>query len=68
MNENQGGLSGLGPLRSHGSLVVMRGRLDCVISGQKTLKESTKLKGDYQAQVHSGQMVLLVVRQGGCTA
>jgi hypothetical protein len=39
------------------------GRLDCVSSGQETLKESPKLKGDYQAQVHSGQMVLVAVRQ-----
>jgi hypothetical protein len=31
----------------------------------KTLNECLKLNGDYQARVHSGQMVLLVVRQGG---
>jgi hypothetical protein len=32
---------------------------------QKTLKLKLNLKRDYQAQVHSVQMVLLIVRQGG---
>ncbi len=27
--------------------------------GQKTLKAKLNLKGDYQARVHSGQMVLV---------
>ncbi len=31
------------------------------------LKTKLNLKGDYQVQVHSGQMVLMVVRQGGWT-
>ncbi len=30
----------------------------------KALKSKLNLKGEYQAQVHSGQMVLMVVRQG----
>jgi hypothetical protein len=33
----------------------------------KTLKESLKLKGDYQTQVYSSQMVLVVIRQEGWT-
>ncbi len=33
-------------------------------NGQKTLKTKLNLKGDYQAQVHSGQMVLMVFKQG----
>ncbi len=37
-------------------------------SSQKILKKSLKLKGDYQAQVHSDQTVFMVVRQGGLTA
>jgi hypothetical protein len=37
--QNQGGLLGLGPLRSDGSQVSL-GRLGCVSSGQKTFKES----------------------------
>ncbi len=48
-------------------LLVRRWRLDCVSSGQKTLKESIKLKRDYKTKVHPGQMVLVVVRQGGWT-
>jgi hypothetical protein len=40
-------------------------RLDCVSSGQKTSKESLKLKGDYQARVHSDQTVVAVRREGG---
>jgi hypothetical protein len=51
----------LSALRSDGSWVVRRGRLDRMSSGQKTLKESPKLKGYYQARVHSSQMVLVVV-------
>jgi hypothetical protein len=35
--------------------------------GQKTLKAKIKLKMNYQARVHSGQLVLLVVREGGWT-
>jgi hypothetical protein len=34
----------------------------------KTLKSKLNLKGNYQAQVHSGQIVLVVDRQGGWTA
>ncbi len=30
----------------------------------KALNKSPKLKEDYQAQVHAGQIVLVVVRQG----
>ncbi len=33
----------------------------------KTLKSKLNLKGEYEARVHSGQMVLVVVRQGGWT-
>ncbi len=32
------------------------------------LKSKHNLKGGYQAQVHSGQIVLMIVRQGGWTA
>jgi hypothetical protein len=48
--------------------VARRGRLDCESSGQKTLKESLKLKKDCKARAYSSQMVLLVVRQGCWTA
>jgi hypothetical protein len=34
----------------------------------KTLKTMLNLKGAFQALVHSGQMVLVVDRQGGITA
>jgi hypothetical protein len=34
----------------HMVLVMSGRRLDCISSGQKTLKESTKHKEDYQAQ------------------
>jgi hypothetical protein len=34
----------------------------------KTLKTKLNLKGDNQARLHSGQMVLVVVRQRGWTA
>jgi hypothetical protein len=37
-------------------------------SSQKILKTKLNLKGYYQARVLSGQMVLVVVRQGGWTA
>jgi hypothetical protein len=46
-------------LRSDGSCDGQAGRLEQVSSGQASLK------GDYQARVHLGQMVLMVVRQGG---
>ncbi len=50
----------------------MGGMLDCVSSGQrkpmKAKKSQEKLKGDHQAQVHLGKMVLMVVRQGGWIA
>jgi hypothetical protein len=52
----------------NGSLVVRQGRLDCVSSSQEHSMKSLKLKGDYQAHVHVGQMVLVVVRQGGWIA
>jgi hypothetical protein len=54
------GTTGWSPLWSDGSWVVRQGRQDCVSSSQKTLKKSPKLQGDYRAQVHSGQMVLVV--------
>ncbi len=34
----------------------------------KTLKSKLILKGNYQTQVHLGQIVLVVDRQGGWTA
>jgi hypothetical protein len=34
----------------------------------KDTQEKLKLKGDHQARVHSDQMFLMVVRQGGWTA
>jgi hypothetical protein len=43
------------------------GRLDCMSDGQETLKTKLTPKVDCQTQVHSGQMILMVVRQGGCT-
>jgi hypothetical protein len=53
-------------------VAVMGGMLDCVSSGQrkpmKAKKSQEKLKGDHQAQVHLGKMVLMVVRQGGWIA
>jgi hypothetical protein len=58
----QEGPSGLSLLRSDGSRDGQAGRLDSVSGGQKTLKA---LKGNYQTSVHSGHMVLMVVRQGG---
>ncbi len=45
-----------------------QGWLGCMSSSQKTLKKSLKLKRDYQAWVHSDEIVLVVVRQGGWTA
>ncbi len=62
---NSGGLSGLNPLRSDCSCDDQAGRLDCTSGGQKTHKYKLNLKGDYQSRVHTSQMVLLVVRQGG---
>jgi hypothetical protein len=54
------------PLISDGSRDGQQaGRLDLVRSGQKTLKTKLNLKGNYQARVHSGQTVLVVVNQGG---
>jgi hypothetical protein len=55
----QGGPSGWSPLRSDGSCEGQAGRLERVSSGQASLK------GDYQARVHLGQMVLVVGQQGG---
>jgi hypothetical protein len=43
--KTKGGLSGSGPLTSDGSRGSQAGRLDCVSSGQKDLKEIPKLKG-----------------------
>ncbi len=51
------------PLRSDGSHDGQVGRLDHVSGGQKALKTKLNLKEYYQAQVHSGQMVLVVVKQ-----
>jgi hypothetical protein len=61
----QVGSSHSSPFRSDGSHDDQSGRLDRVSSGQKTLKTKLNLKEDYQARVHSGQMVLVVVRQEG---
>ncbi len=54
-------------LNSKGSRVVRQGRLNCMSSGQKALKGSLELKNEYHAQVHSGQIVVRVVRHGGLT-
>jgi hypothetical protein len=64
----QGRPSDLCPLRSDGSHDSQAGRLDHMSSGQKTLKTKLNLKRIYPAQVYSGQMVLMVVRQGDWTA
>jgi hypothetical protein len=61
----KGGPSGASPLRSDGSHDGQAERLDRINSGQKTLKAKLNFKRDYQVRVHSGQMVLMVVRQGG---
>ncbi len=63
----QGEPSGLSPLRSDGFCDGQAARLDCVSGGQKTLKAELNLKVDYQAHFNSGQMVLVVIRQGGWT-
>jgi hypothetical protein len=52
-------------LRSDGSCDGQAGRLDHVSCGQKTLKTRLNFKREHQAQVNSGHMVLVVVRQGG---
>ncbi len=62
------GSSGLSPLRPGGSSDGKAGRLDHVSGGQKTLRTMLNLKRDFQARVHSGQMVLMVVRKRGWTA
>jgi hypothetical protein len=43
------------------------GRLDCCEAVANALKTKLNLKGDYQAQDHAGQMVLVVVGPGGWT-
>jgi hypothetical protein len=65
--QTKGGLQGSSPLRSDGSWVIRRGRLDCTSISQKTLEESLLLNMDYKSPVQSGQMILMVVRQGGWT-
>jgi hypothetical protein len=62
----QGGPSDSSPLRSDGSRDGLAGRL-CV-SETKDTQSKLNLTGDNQAQVHSDQMVPVVVRQGGWTA
>jgi hypothetical protein len=64
---NSRGPSSLSPLRSDGSRDGQAGRLYCMNGGQKTLKAKLNLKGDYQARAHSGQMVVVVIRQGSWT-
>jgi hypothetical protein len=59
---SQGRLPRSSPIRSDGSRGSQVERLDCLSSGQKTLKAKPNFKEDYQARVHSGQMVLMVVR------
>jgi hypothetical protein len=61
LHASQGGLSGSSPLRSDGSRDRQMG-LSCVSGVQK------KLMVGHEVRVHSGQMVLLMVRQGGWTA
>ncbi len=61
----KGGPSGSSPLRSDGSHDGQAERLDRMSGGQKTLKANLNFKRDYQTRVHSGQIVLMVVRQGG---
>jgi hypothetical protein len=63
--QRKGGPSGLNPLRSDRSQDGQAGRFDRVSSGQKALKTKLNLEEDFLALVHSGQMVLMVVRQGG---
>ncbi len=52
LNESQGGLSGSRPLRLDDSCDSQKGRLDCMINGQRQTKR------DYRIQVHSDQMVI----------
>jgi hypothetical protein len=59
LHEGQGGLSWLSPLRSDSSYDSQARRLDHMSSGQR------QLNGGHWAQVHSDQMVLVIVRQGG---
>jgi hypothetical protein len=54
------------PLGSDGFRDDQAGRLNRLSGGQKKLKSKLNLKRDYQA-AHSGQMVLMVVRQEGWT-
>ncbi len=54
-----------GAIRLESTCDSQVGRLDLMSGGQKTLKAKLNLKGDCQAQVHSGRMVLVIVRQGG---
>jgi hypothetical protein len=62
------GAIGLSPLRSNGSCDGQAGRLDKVTVVTKDTESKLSLKGDYQAQVHWGQMVLMVAKQEGWTA
>ncbi len=68
LKATQGGPSGSSPLRSDGSHDGQAGRLDCWELVSKDAQNKLNLKGDYQAPVYSGQMLLVVVRQGGGTA
>ncbi len=48
-------------------VVRQGGEAELIASAKGYSRESLKLKGDHQAQVHSDQRVLMVVRQGGWT-
>jgi hypothetical protein len=48
-------------------VMARQGALIAVRRWPKTLKTKLNFKWDYQAQVYSGQMVLMVVWQGGWT-
>ncbi len=63
LHESQEWLPRSTPLRSDGSRDGQAGRLDHVSGGQKALKTKLNLKEYYQAQVHCGQLVLVVVKQ-----
>jgi hypothetical protein len=61
----QGVPSGSSLFRSDDFRYGQAGRLDRLRNSRKTVKANLNLKGDYKARVHLGQMVLMVVRQGG---
>jgi hypothetical protein len=48
-------------------MMVWQGGWTALSMAKKTLKSKLIFKGDYQALVHSGEIVLIVVRQGGWT-